>query len=108
MPNVDSTLRYIAQWKYIIQSDLTSAFYQIPLSKPSMKYCGVATHFRGVRIYTRCAMGMPGSETALEELVCRVLGDCVQDGVVVKLADDLYCGGNTLQELFSNWRRLCS
>ena len=75
----------------IIQTDLTSAFYQIPLSKPSMKYCGVATPFRWVRIYTRCAMGMPGSETALEEHMCRVLGDCIQDGVVVKLADDLYC-----------------
>ena len=45
-----------------------------------MKYCGVATPFRGIRAYTRCAMGMPGSETALEELMCRVLGDCLQDG----------------------------
>ena len=38
MPNVDSTLRSIARWKYLITSDLTSAFYQIPLSKFSMKY----------------------------------------------------------------------
>lgn len=106
MPDVDSTLRNIAQWKYIIQSDLTSAFYQIPLSKSSTKYCGVATPFRGVRVYRRCAMGMPGSETALEELMCRVLGDCLQDGIVAKLADDLYCGGNTLDELLSNWRRV--
>ena len=106
MPDVDTTLRNIAQWKYIIQSDLTSAFYQIPLSKSSLKYCGVATPFRGVRLYTHCAMGMPGSETALEELMCRVLSDCIQDGFVAKLADDLYCGGNTLDELLSNWRRV--
>lgn len=106
MPDVDSTLRNIAQWKYLITSDLTSAFYQIPLSKSSMKYCGVATPYRGVRVYTRCAMGMPGSETALEELMCRVLGNCIQDGVVAKLADDLYCGGNTLDELLTNWRRV--
>ena len=32
MPDVDSTLRKIAQWKYLIATDLTSAFYQIPLS----------------------------------------------------------------------------
>ena len=25
---------------------------------------------------------MPGSEIALEELMCRVLGDCLQDGIV--------------------------
>lgn len=106
MPDVDSTLRSIAQWKYLIATDLTSAFYQIPLSPQSRKYCGVATPFRGVRVYTRCAMGMPGSETALEELMCRVLGDLLEEGVVAKLADDLYCGGNTVEELLINWRKV--
>ena len=57
-----------------------------------MKYCGVATPFKGLRVYTRAAMGMPGSEVALEELMCRVLGDLLQEGIVVKLADDLYFG----------------
>ncbi|KAK2566485.1 hypothetical protein P5673_010009 [Acropora cervicornis] len=45
MPDVDATLHLIAQWKHIITTDLTSAFYQIPLSRNSMKYCGVATPF---------------------------------------------------------------
>ena len=103
MPDVDSTLRQIAQWKHIIVTDLTSAFYQIPLAKESMKYCGVATPYRGVRVYTRTAMGMPGSETALEELMCRVLGDLLTAGAVAKIADDLYCGGNTPEELLHNW-----
>ena len=53
MPDVDSTLRTIARWQHIVVSDLSSAFYQIPLSKNSMKYCGVATPFRGVRENTR-------------------------------------------------------
>ena len=48
-------------------------------------------------------MGMPGSETALEELMCRVLGDLLTAGVVAKIADDLYCGGNTPEELLLNW-----
>ena len=87
-------------------SDLTSAFYQIPLANDSLKYCGVVTPFRGVRVYTRCAMGMPGSETALEEFMCRVLGDLLQEGVVAKLADDLYCGGDSPQELLHNWSRV--
>ena len=90
MPNVDSILRKIGQWKYLAVTDLTKAFYQIPLAKSSMKYCGVVTPFRGVRVYTRSAMGMPGSKTALEELTCRVLGYLLEEGVVVKLADDLY------------------
>ena len=96
MPDFDSTLRHIAQWKHLIATDLTSAFYQIPFSQDSMKYCGVATPFNGVRVYVRSAMGMPGSETALEELMCRVRGHLLHEGIVVKIADDLYCGGTPL------------
>ena len=47
-------------------------------------------------------MGMPGSETALEELMCRVLEELIQEGIVAKIADDLYCGGDTLEELRYN------
>ena len=106
MPDVDSTLRTIAGWTYVIVTDLTSAFYQIPLSQDSMKYCGVATPFKGIRVYQRAAMGMPGSETALEELMCRVVGPLLQEGTVAKLVDDLYCGGNTFEELLANFTRL--
>ena len=36
MPDVNSTLRQIAQSKHIIATDLTSAFFQIPLSPNSV------------------------------------------------------------------------
>lgn len=71
-----------------------------------MKYCGITTPFRGVRVYSRSAMGMPGSETALEELTCRVIGHFVQEGIVAKIADDLYCGGNTPEQLIHNLERV--
>ncbi|KAJ8026630.1 hypothetical protein HOLleu_31522 [Holothuria leucospilota] len=73
-----------------------------------MKNCGVATPFRGVRVYTRSAMGMPGSETALEELMCRVLGDLLVEGQVTKIADDLYYGGNSIDEVVETWRKVLS
>uniref|UniRef100_A0A8W8M9C8 Uncharacterized protein n=1 Tax=Magallana gigas TaxID=29159 RepID=A0A8W8M9C8_MAGGI len=41
----------------------------------------------------------------LEELTCRVLGDLFQEGVVAKLADDLYCGGSTRIDLLYNFTR---
>ncbi len=106
LPDVDSILRQIGQWKFIIATDLSKAFYQIPLDKESMKYCGVATPFKGTRVYVRSAMGMPGSETALEELMCRILGDLLQEGVVTKLADDLYCGADTAEDLLDSWGRV--
>ena len=71
-----------------------------------MKYCGVATPFKVVQVYSKCAMGMSGSETALEELMSQVLGSLLQEGVVTKLADDLYCGANTLENLLTTWNRL--
>ena len=71
-----------------------------------MKYCGVATLFKGIRVYTRSAMGMPASETCLEELMSRVLGDRIQEGCVAKIADDLYVGGNSPIEVLNNWRRV--
>ena len=48
-------------------------------------------------------MGMPGSETALEELLSKVLGSLIAKGNVAKLADDLYIGGQTPECLFQNW-----
>ena len=51
-------------------------------------------------------MGMPGSETHLEELMSRVLGDLIQEGFVAKIAVDLYVGGNTPDEVFHNWIRV--
>ena len=106
MPNIDATLRTIGQWKYIIKTDLQQAYYQIPLSKETMRYCGVATPFKGVRVYTRCAMGLPGSETALEEVMNRVVGDLIMEGSAAKVADDLYCGGDTPEDAISAWSRL--
>lgn len=103
MPSVDSTLRLIAQWTHIITTDLSAAFFQIPLAHSSYKFCGIATPFRGVRCYTRCAMGQPGSEASLEELLSRMFGDLLQQGKVARLADDMYLGGETLQEILDTW-----
>ena len=71
-----------------------------------MKYCGVATPFKGVRVYVRSAMAMSGSETALEELMRRVLGHLLHEGILVKIKDHLHCGGNTPYELLENWKNV--
>ena len=75
MPNVNQILRDIANWKYAQKSDLTHAYWQMELAKASMKYCSVVTPFKGMRAYGRGAMGMLGMETALEELMSKVLGN---------------------------------
>jgi hypothetical protein len=49
-------------------------------------------------------MGTPGSEACLEELMCCVLGDLIQEGCITKFADDLYYGGE--EEAFRNWSQV--
>ena len=103
--HVDEVLRHIAQWKYIIKTDLTSAYYQICLALQSLKYVGVVSPFRGTLVYQRAVMGLPGSESTLENLLCRILADLMIEGSCIKLADDLYFGADTIEKLLSAWRR---
>ena len=103
MPTVESTLRVIGSWKFLIKTDLLDAFYQIPLDKNSMKWCATPTPFKGLRVYLVAAQGMPGSSETLEELLSTILGHLIQRGVVAKIADDLNVGGQTVAEVFDSW-----
>ena len=106
IPNVDSTLLKIACWNTPV-SHLSQAFFQIPPAKNSMKHYGVITPFK-VFVSTRTVPENPQLRDALEELMCRVLGDLLQEGCVAKIADDLYCDGNSHQELLTNCRKVLS
>ena len=103
MPTVESILRTVSEWRFIITTDLRDAFYQIRLSKESMKWCATQTPFRGIRVYLVASQGLPGSSEWLEELLSLLLGRLVQEGCVGKVADDLFIGGQTIDELFRNW-----
>ena len=104
LPDVNSTLLKIGSWKFLIKADFIDAYFQLLLKRKSMRYCGVATPFKGLRVYATGCMGLPGTETALEELTCLVLGDLVMRGIVAKVADDLFIGGATEAELLDNFR----
>ena len=103
MPTVDSVFRMMGSWRYFVTTDLRDAFYQIPLEHSSMKWCGTPTPFRGLRVYTVAAQGMPGSSESLEEMLCTVLGSLVKEGWVAKIADDLNVGGGCIPSLLRNW-----
>ena len=106
MPDVDSILRLIATWKYIVKADFTDSYFQMELKRQSMKYCGVASPMKGVFVYTRGCMGLPGTEVALEELTARLFGRMVELGKVVKLADDIFIGGDSPAELLQNFEEV--
>lgn len=103
---INDVLQKIGSFKYLIKTDLTKSFFQIKVGKDSIRYLGTVTPFKGVRVYTRAAMGMPGSSEWLNELMACVVGDLLMAGCVLIIADDLYVGGSTILELLNNWECL--
>ena len=104
--STSDVLQFLAQWRFILKSDMSSQFFQLPMCKDSLKYLGVVTPYKGIMVYTRAAMGMPGSTECLDQLMFRILGNLIYEGVVMKIADDLYVGGNDVQSLLYNWERV--
>ncbi len=51
-------------------------------------------------------MGMPGSSEVLHGLTSRILGDYVQEGFVIAIDDDIFVGGNTVNEILTNWAKV--
>lgn len=60
------------------------------------KYCGIATPFHGICVYTRSALGMPSSNT-----------ECFMSWVAsskrAAVPDDLYCSDDSPEALLTNW-----
>ena len=109
MPNIRDIERTVATWSSFIEADLIHAYFQLLLEHDSMKYCGVQTPYKGIRVYRTGVMGLPGMEAALEELLSRVLGDMIHRGVVAKIADNLYIGTDgSPEDLLRNWRECLS
>ena len=48
-------------------------------------------------------MGMPGSSEILQELTSHVFGDLLTEGFLVIIADDLFIGANTIEEMLLRW-----
>ena len=102
----DEVLRRLSMFKYVVKTDFTKSFFQIPLAKNSIPYLGTVTPFKGLRVYLRSAMGMPGSSEFLQELTSRVFGDFITEGFLTVIADDLFIGGNTEDEILRNYERV--
>ena len=106
MSTTADVLRSVSRWKYIIKTDLKSAYYQMKMKTESMEWLGTNSPYKGMYVYARGAMGLRNMAEYLEEMVSRVFGDMIAEGIVDKVADDLQAGGNTVKELLENWERV--
>ena len=106
MTSTDQVLKRLSAAQMLITADITMSYHQIPLAKESMKYAGIASPFKGVRVYTTAAMGMPGSEFALSELTAALFGKLRMEGIIEILMDDLYVLADSEEALLKNWKRV--
>ena len=76
------------------------------MTKESQKWLGTVSPYKGMYVYNTGAMGFRNMAEYLEEIVARVLGDFVAEGILTKNSDDLIVGGNTIKGLLLNWLRV--
>ena len=101
-------LTFLGRWKYLIFADLTSSYFQIKIAPNQLKYMGIMTPHRGIRIMTRLQQGLLNSDVHLDQVLGRVLGDEKVAGFCCVARDDLHVGGNTLDECIGNWEAVLS
>ena len=55
---------------------------------------------------TRTGQGLLNSELHLDELIASIVGDEISEGICMSARDELSVGGNTIDKLINNWRRV--
>ena len=79
----------MGKWKYIVKTDLKSAYFQIPIKKDSQQWLGTISPYKGMFVYNVAPQGLRNMAEYLEELVARVFGDFLAESWLMKIADDL-------------------
>ena len=106
MNTTEDVITSLGKWTYIIKTDLKSSYYQIKMSPSSKQWLGTNSPYKGLYVYNRAPMGLRNMAEYLEEVVARVLGDCLAEGILTKISDDMFVGGNTINELLQNWGKV--
>ena len=76
------------------------------MTPSSQKWLGTLSPYKGMYVYNRGPMGLKNMAEYLEEIVARVLGDCLAAGMLTKISDDLIIGANSIPELAANWSKV--
>ena len=63
----------------------------------------INTPYRGHKLLTTAGQGLLNSDVHLDQLMCKVLGDEMAQGIVEVARDDIQVGGNSIDELIENW-----
>ena len=100
--------KFLGRWKFHIFADMQNSYFQIPVERRLWGYLAINTPYRGMRVMTRAGQGLLNSDVHLDQLLMKVLGDELKEGIVEVARDDIQVGGNTIDEVLWNWDKVLS
>ena len=103
VPDQNQIFRFLGNNRYVIFADLYESFFQNHLSKSDWGYVAINSPFKGLRVYTRSTQGLLNQDEELNQLLSKVLGDEIMQGICMKIADDLIVGGDSINQAIDNW-----
>ena len=101
-------LKFLGRQRYLICADLSNSYFQIKMDRKCWRYMAIMTPHRGLKILTRLGQGLLNSDVDLDQVLGRVLGDEQTAGFCLAARDDVFVGGDTIEECLANWDTVLS
>ena len=102
-PTISQAKRILSSFRYHIELDLSHCYWQGSISPSDSQYLATPHPFGGLRVYCREPQGIRNASEHNSERLARIFGDLEQQKKMCRLADGLYIGGNTFDELSTNF-----
>ena len=67
---------------------MASSYFQIHVHKRLWKYLGVMTPHRGLKVMTRLGQSLLNSDVEFDQVMARILGDEMAEGICCMARDD--------------------
>ena len=99
----ESIYTAMANWEYMGELDFSDFYFQIKFrtdtdsDKQKLGYLCIRSTV-GTLCFSSATMGLLGMDVFQDELTDKLLGDLVLSGNLIKLADNVYFGANSIQE----------
>ena len=111
----DAVYSALAKWKYLGEIDFSDIYFKIKFrdatdrDKEKVGYLCIRTAY-GTLCFARATIGLLGRDVYQDKLTDRLFGDLVLAGSVMKIADNVYFGPDSLadlQQLFNTILQRC-
>ena len=99
----ETITKFLSRHKFFIFADLLNSYFQIKIDAQDWKHLGIMTPYRDLKVLTRLGQGLLNSDVILDQVLCRVLGDEISAGFCLAARDDLFVGGDSIDEVLENW-----